>query len=216
MATRGHGHRRGRGTNRNEEHETNANNPANFMVALENMVAAMQATAAALGNQANNVNGGNENNGPMTLSSFLKVYPPTFRGTTSPTKADNWFQAMERALQAQHVPENQATKGLELLQLKQDSVTVAEYTSKFEELCRFSMSEILTAVGPMEVRIFSELVNKSKVVEECLRKVVMEKNDCGDFYRNGQGRDLAPRGQDRDFTPRRQNFKRSGHASQYS
>ncbi|KAL4300816.1 hypothetical protein AHAS_Ahas17G0238700 [Arachis hypogaea] len=93
---------------------------------------------------------------------------------------------------------------------------VAEYTSKFEKLCRFSMvcqgaleryeewkcikyegglrSEILTAVGPLEVRIFSELVNNSRVVEECLRKAAVEKNDCGEFYRNCQDRDFAPRG----------------------
>ncbi|XP_016173244.1 uncharacterized protein LOC107615720 [Arachis ipaensis] len=224
----------------------------------------------------------------MTLSSFLKVHSPTFRGTTNPTEADNWFQAMERALQAQHVPKNQyvefatykfegeaqfwwhgarrllqqddvavswdafrvefykkyfpnsvrAAKKLELLQLKQGSMMMAEYASKFEELCRFSMvcqgapesyeewkcikyegglrTEILTVVGPMEVHIFSELVNKSRVVEEYLRKAVVEKNDCEEFYKNSQDRDLAPRSQDKYFAPRGQNFKRSGHAPQYS
>ncbi|KAL4287600.1 hypothetical protein AHAS_Ahas19G0202400 [Arachis hypogaea] len=237
MATRGCVCDRAKGRNRNEDHETNANNPTNFMAALENMATAMQATTTALGNQANNVNGGNGDNGPMTLSSFLKVHSPTFRGTTNPTEADNWFQAMERALQAQHVPENQAAKKLELLQLKQCSMRLAEYTSKFEELCRFLMvcqcapesyeewkcikyegglrSEIPTVVEPMEVRIFSELVNKSRVVEECLTKAVVENNYCEEFYKNGQDRDLAPRGQDRDFAPRGQNFKRSGHAPQY-
>ncbi|KAL4294245.1 hypothetical protein AHAS_Ahas18G0208800 [Arachis hypogaea] len=35
------------------------------------------------------------------------VHPPTFRGSTNPTEADNWFQAIERALQAQHVSNNQ-------------------------------------------------------------------------------------------------------------
>ncbi|KAL4300817.1 hypothetical protein AHAS_Ahas17G0238800 [Arachis hypogaea] len=59
------------------------------MAALENMAAAMQATAAALGNQANNVSEGNGDNGPMTLSSFLKVHHLTFRGTMNPTEADN-------------------------------------------------------------------------------------------------------------------------------
>ncbi|KAL4306550.1 hypothetical protein AHAS_Ahas16G0189500 [Arachis hypogaea] len=43
----------------------------------------------------------------MTLAMFLKVHPPTFQGSTNPTEADNWFQAMERALQAQYVPDNQ-------------------------------------------------------------------------------------------------------------
>ncbi|KAL4371702.1 hypothetical protein AHAS_Ahas06G0192200 [Arachis hypogaea] len=43
----------------------------------------------------------------MTLATFLKVNPPTFRGLTDPTEADNRFQAVERAMQAQHIPENQ-------------------------------------------------------------------------------------------------------------
>ncbi|KAL4275873.1 hypothetical protein AHAS_Ahas20G0150700 [Arachis hypogaea] len=43
----------------------------------------------------------------MTLATFLKVHPPTFRGSTNPSEVDHWFQAMERALQAQHVPYNQ-------------------------------------------------------------------------------------------------------------
>ncbi|KAL4321623.1 hypothetical protein AHAS_Ahas14G0129000 [Arachis hypogaea] len=89
MATRGRSRGRGRGRNQNEEHGTNANNPANFMAALKNMVVVMQATAAALENQANNVNSTNGDNGPMTLSTFLKVHPPTFRGTTNTTEADN-------------------------------------------------------------------------------------------------------------------------------
>ncbi|KAL4344584.1 hypothetical protein AHAS_Ahas11G0193000 [Arachis hypogaea] len=44
---------------------------------------------------------------PMTLTSFLNVHPPTFSGSNNPTEADNWFRAMERVLQAQHVPTNQ-------------------------------------------------------------------------------------------------------------
>ncbi|KAL4315349.1 hypothetical protein AHAS_Ahas15G0176200 [Arachis hypogaea] len=169
----------------------------------------------------------------MTLASFLNVHPPAFRGTTNDTEVDNWFRAMERALQIQHVPNNQfvefaayqlmgkaqhwwqgecqllrlsnanipwdvfqtafykkyfpesvrEAKVLELMQLKQGSLSVAEYTSKFEELCRFSRvcqgapksyenwkcikyqgglrENIMTIVAPLEIRVFSELVNKS-------------------------------------------------------
>ncbi|XP_016164775.1 uncharacterized protein LOC107607321 [Arachis ipaensis] len=71
------------------------------------MAAAMQGMTAALGNHAGNGNGGSGENGPMTLATFLKVNPPIFRGTTNPTEADNWFQAMERALHAQQVSEDQ-------------------------------------------------------------------------------------------------------------
>ncbi|XP_016195939.1 uncharacterized protein LOC107636993 [Arachis ipaensis] len=193
------------------------------MAVIANLANTMEANAAVtlqavqrLGQPAGNENRNGDGNGtgnrdgngndlggaPMTLASFLKVHPPTFRGSTNPTKVDNWFQAMECALQAQHVPTNQNLLGcistvfykkyfsesvreareLELMQLKQGSMSVAEYRSKFEELCRFSRvcqrapetyeswkcikyqgglkDDIMTAIAPLEIRIFSELVNK--------------------------------------------------------
>ncbi|XP_015947635.1 uncharacterized protein LOC107477780 [Arachis duranensis] len=243
MATHGRDHDRGRDRASNTEPE---NNLANFTNALENMAATMHATAAALGNQVGNGNGGDREKGPMTLATFLKVNQPIFRETTDPTEADNWFQAMEWSLQAQQVPENQrvefvtyqltgkaqhwwqgtrrllqqddiaipwnafqlefykkyfpnsvrTAKELELLQLKQSQMSVAEYTNKFEELCQFSKicqgdpgdfeewkcikyegglrSDILSTVGPMEIRAFSDLVNKSRIAEECLKKAAIE------------------------------------------
>ncbi|KAL4277003.1 hypothetical protein AHAS_Ahas20G0263700 [Arachis hypogaea] len=72
------------------------------------MSAAMQAIAEALSNQINHGNNGNNGEeGPMILASLLKVHPLTFRRTSNPTEADNWIQAMERALQAQQVSEEQ-------------------------------------------------------------------------------------------------------------
>ncbi|XP_020977458.1 uncharacterized protein LOC107637121 [Arachis ipaensis] len=106
-------------------------------------------------------------------------------------------------------------------------MTVAEYTSRFEELCRFSRicqgapddfaewkcikyegglrSDILSFVAPMEIRVFSELVNKSRVAEDCLRKATSDKSDQRIFVRRDQGRNFAPRGQD---------FKRGGYNPQ--
>ncbi|XP_057728769.1 uncharacterized protein LOC130944456 [Arachis stenosperma] len=174
-------------------------NLANTMKA--NAVATLQAVQR-LGQPARNENGNGKGNAddnaevsgdnmgsaPMTLATFLKVHPPSFRGSTNPTEADNWFQAMECALQAQHVPHNQyvefaayqlreeaqhwwqvecrllqlqnadvpwdvfqtafykkyfpesAREAMEikLMQLKQGFLSVADYTSKFEEFCRFS------------------------------------------------------------------------------
>ncbi|KAL4337721.1 hypothetical protein AHAS_Ahas12G0138500 [Arachis hypogaea] len=71
-------------------------------------------------------------------------------------------------------------------------MSVAEYTSKFEELCRFSRicqgapetyeswkcikyqgglkDDIMTTVAPLEIRMFSELVNKVRVVEDSAKK----------------------------------------------
>ncbi|XP_057747140.1 uncharacterized protein LOC130966366 [Arachis stenosperma] len=71
------------------------------------MAASMQATIEVLGNQVCNGNDSNGGNGSMNLATFLKVNPPAFCQTTYPTEADNWFLAMERGLQAQHIPEDQ-------------------------------------------------------------------------------------------------------------
>ncbi|KAL4396442.1 hypothetical protein AHAS_Ahas01G0092300 [Arachis hypogaea] len=120
----------------------------------------MQANAATtaqamerMGHGNDNGNGNGEGAGnslgggvPMMLATFLKVNPPNFKGSTDPTKADNWFQAMEHALQVQHTlfykkyfPKSMSeARKLVLMQLKQESMTMAQYTSKFEELCRFS------------------------------------------------------------------------------
>ncbi|XP_016164340.1 uncharacterized protein LOC107606839 [Arachis ipaensis] len=48
------------------------NDPVDFMPALENMVAAMQATAEVMRNQMNYGNGNNGEEGPMTLATLLK------------------------------------------------------------------------------------------------------------------------------------------------
>ncbi|KAL4344996.1 hypothetical protein AHAS_Ahas11G0234200 [Arachis hypogaea] len=246
------------------------------------MAAAMQATVEALGQQMNNNNhnggnGGNGTQGQMTLATFLKVNPPKFKGTTNLTEADTWFQAMERALQAQLVPEEQCVefatylltgkashwwqetrrliqqgddpitwdtfqeefykkyflnsartaKELELLQLKLGTMSVSEYTDKFEELFRFSRmcqgapgdfeewkcmkyegglrSEIYSSVGPMEIRTFSVLVNKSRVAEECVKKAAAKRrSQRGSF----------PLNRGKSFTPRGPPFKRGGFAPQ--
>ncbi|XP_016164932.1 uncharacterized protein LOC107607496 [Arachis ipaensis] len=107
MSTRRRGRERGRGRLGNTNLETIGNDPVNFMATLENMAAAMHATVEALGNQTNNGNGDNGGNGPMMLTTFLKIHLPTFGGTTNPTEADNWFQKIEQALHTQQVPEDQ-------------------------------------------------------------------------------------------------------------
>ncbi|XP_057759548.1 uncharacterized protein LOC130979980 [Arachis stenosperma] len=198
-------------------------NTAVTMQAME-----MMGQPAGNGNGNRNENGkGDRNNlggASTTLTSFLKVHPPTFKGSTNPTEADNWFQAMERALQAQHVPNNQfvefaayqllgeaqhwwEARELELMQLKKGSLSVADYTSRFEELCKFSRvcqgapesyeiwkcikyqrglrDNIMTVVAPLEIQIFFELLNKAQMVEECAKKVeltVVTRSGCRKVY----------------------------------
>ncbi|KAL4315081.1 hypothetical protein AHAS_Ahas15G0149400 [Arachis hypogaea] len=248
MATHGRGRTRTRGETENNQL---ADNHAEFMAAMANLANTMEANAAAtlqviqrLGQPGGNRNRNGDGNGngdgegndlggaPMTLASFLKVYPPTFRGSTNSTEPDNRFRAMERALQAQHVPGNQyvefaayqllgeaqhwwqgecqllrlpnaeiswdvfqrafyrkffpesmrEAKELELMQLKQGSLSMAEYTSRFEELCRFC-----------RIRIFSELGNKVRVVEDCAKKVTEARGNCGYTNNRSRGDYLGPR-----------------------
>ncbi|XP_016173292.1 uncharacterized protein LOC107615772 [Arachis ipaensis] len=142
-------------------------------------------------------NGNDDNNlghfeRPMTLATFLKVKPPKFKGTLVATDADNWFRAIERSLRVQHVPEGQHVKDefykkyflgavrdakdIELMQLRQGDMTVAEYAQwkclKFEGGLR---DDLMSSIIPLEIRNFAELVNKSKLVEECIKKVTVAK-----------------------------------------
>ncbi|XP_016199811.1 uncharacterized protein LOC107640825 [Arachis ipaensis] len=268
MATRG----RGRAHSPESRNEQPADNHVEFMVAMANLANTIEANAATtlqavqrLGQPAGNGNENGEGNAndnakenddnlggaPMTLETFLKVHLPIFRGSTNLTEADNWFQAMERALQAQHVLNNQyvefaayqlagevqhwwqaeccllqlqnadvpwdifqtafykkyfpestrESKEMELMQLKQGSLSVADYTSKFEELCTFSRvcqgapetyeswkyikyqrrlkDNIMTAVAPMEICTFYDLVNQARVVEEYAKTVAASKDTHG-------------------------------------
>ncbi|XP_016199714.1 uncharacterized protein LOC107640728 [Arachis ipaensis] len=255
MATRGRGQTR-TWESRNEQP---ADNHAEFMAAMANLANIMEANAAATlqavqrlgqpagngnrngeGNANDNAEGNDDNTGgvPITLATFLKVHPPTFRGSTNPTEADHWFQAMERALQAQHVPLNQYVEfaayqlageaqpwwqaECRLLQL-QNTDTPWEvfqaafyYTNKFEELCRFSRvcqgapetyeswkcikyqrglkDSIMTSVAPMKIRVFSDLVNKARVVEEYVKTMAASKETHKGSSSRGRGKYFHPRG----------------------
>ncbi|KAL4301092.1 hypothetical protein AHAS_Ahas17G0266300 [Arachis hypogaea] len=217
MATHG----QGRVRSRESRNEQPADNHAEFMAAMENLANTMEANAIAtlqavqrLGQPAGNGNGdgnghdnveGNDDNmggAPMTLATFLKVHPPSFRSSTNPTEADNWFQTMEQipwdvfqtSFYKKYFPESaREAKEMELMQLKQGSLSVVDYTSRFEELCKFSRAcqgapetyeswkcikyqrvlkdNIMTAIAPLEIRTFSDLMNKARVVEEYAKTV---------------------------------------------
>ncbi|KAL4300295.1 hypothetical protein AHAS_Ahas17G0186600 [Arachis hypogaea] len=113
------------------------------------------------------------------------------------------------------------------MQLKQGCLSVADYTSKFEELCRFSSvcqgapetyeswksikyqrglkDNIMTAVTPMEICVFSDLVNKARVVEEYAKTVAASKDTHRESSSWGRGKYFHLRGQ---------SFKRGGYAPQ--
>ncbi|XP_057734106.1 uncharacterized protein LOC130949385 [Arachis stenosperma] len=198
-----------------------------------------------MNNHNNEENSGNGTQGSMTLATFLRVNLPKFKGTTNRTEADTWFQAIERALQVQLVPEEQCVEfaiylltgeslhwwqGARcLLQQGDDPITwdAFQYTDKFEELFRFFhmcqgalgdfekwkcikyegglRSNIYISVGPMEIKTFSELVNKSRVAEECVKKAVAKRRSHRGPFQPNRGK---------SFAPREPPFKREGFASE--
>ncbi|XP_057733984.1 uncharacterized protein LOC130949216 [Arachis stenosperma] len=170
------------------------------------MAVAMQATAEALGNQINHGNNGNNGDeGPMTLYSFLKAQQVSeeqwveFGTYQLQGEAQHWWQGMRRILQSDGViiswklfrtefykkyfPSSvRNAKELELLQLKQGVIEdFAEWKCiKYEGGLR---SDIMSFVAPMEIRVFFELVNKSRIAEECVRNVAVAKNDNWESHR---------------------------------
>ncbi|XP_057747359.1 uncharacterized protein LOC130966561 [Arachis stenosperma] len=112
-------------------------------------------------------------------------------------------------------------KEMELMQLKQGNTTIAEYARKFDDLCRFSKicqgnpadfeewkclkfegglrEELMNSVVPLEVRNFAELVNKSKLVEECSKKAAIARADRREASRRDLIQNLAPQGRNFKF-----------------
>ena len=88
-------------------------------------------------------------------------------------------------------------KEQEFLNLRQGGMTLADYTAKFENLCKFSSiykrnpdepwkclryqsglrGEVKAAIAPMEIRSFSTMVNKCRVIEDCNRQVAQERSE---------------------------------------
>ncbi|XP_015965687.1 uncharacterized protein LOC107489451 [Arachis duranensis] len=64
---------------------------------------------------------------------------------------------------------------------------------------------IMTAVAPMEIRVFSDLVNKARVVEGYAKTMAASKDTHGGSSSRGRGKYFHPKGQ---------SFKRRGYAPQ--
>ena len=86
-------------------------------------------------------------------------------------------------------------------------MSIAEYTVKFEELCKFStlyqrnpdeqwkctkyegglQADILALVAPLEIRNCAALINKSRIVEECNGKLVIQRSEAHKRRQASQG-----------------------------
>ncbi|XP_016199828.1 uncharacterized protein LOC107640840 [Arachis ipaensis] len=166
----------------------------------------------------------------MTLATFLKHVPNNqyveFAAYQLSGEAQQWWQEECRLLQLQNAdipwdvfqmafykkyfPESaREAKKMELMQLKQGSLSITDYTSRFEELCRFSRvcqgapktyeswkcikyqrslkDNIMTAVATLEIRIFSDLMNKARVIEEYVKMMASSRDTRGE--NNDRGRE---------------------------
>ncbi|KAL4350549.1 hypothetical protein AHAS_Ahas10G0153100 [Arachis hypogaea] len=63
----------------------------------------------------------------------------------------------------------------------------------------------MNAVTPLEIRIFSELVSKAKIVEDYTKKTTLVRDDQGGASSKSRGKYIPSRGQ---------NFKKDRHAPQ--
>ncbi|XP_016192673.1 uncharacterized protein LOC107633576 [Arachis ipaensis] len=140
---------------------------ANATVTLQAVQRLGQPAENGNGNGGGNANDNSERNGDntgvvsMTLEMFLKAqHVPLnqyvdFAAYQLAGEAQPWWQAecrllhlqnadipwevFQMALYKKYFPEStREAKEMELMQLKQSSMSVAEYTNNFEELCRFS------------------------------------------------------------------------------
>ena len=81
------------------------------------------------------------------------------------------------------------------MQLRQGGKSIVEFTAKVEELCKFSTiyqgnpneqwkcmkyegglrMEILAPMAPLEIRNYVALVNKCRIVEDCTKRLALER-----------------------------------------
>ncbi|XP_057747376.1 uncharacterized protein LOC130966580 [Arachis stenosperma] len=174
--------------------------------------------------------GNNENNlghleRPMTLATFLKHVPEgqhvEFATYMLEGEAEHWWQGIQRLLQQDEgdIPWNTFKDEF----YKKYFPRAAQYARKFDDLCCFSKicqgnhtdfeewkclkfegglrEDLMSLVVPLEIRIFAELVNKCKLVEECAKKVIASKASRQGF---------PPRNYSYNWQPRKTNFKTPG------
>ncbi|XP_057744948.1 uncharacterized protein LOC130962798 [Arachis stenosperma] len=130
IAPRGRGRGHGRGRTNARGPEINPNDLVNFMTVLENMAAAMQATTEALGQQMNN-HGNDGGYGASTASTC-----GTRRAACRVCYLFSHWGSIALVAMSLTSPIARTAKELELLQLKHGTMSVSEYTNKFEELFR--------------------------------------------------------------------------------
>ncbi|KAL4344467.1 hypothetical protein AHAS_Ahas11G0181300 [Arachis hypogaea] len=205
MATRRQGRTRSRAESRNEK---SADNHAEFMVAMANLANTMEANAAATLQAVQRFICQVSEVQPTLRKRIIGFRPWSVRYKHSMFRTTSIWSLLRISFWERLIiggKENPAcyreAKEMELMQLKQGSLSVSNYTSRFEELY-----DIMTAVAPLEIRIFSDLVNKARIVEEYAKTVASSRDTLGETTSRERDDHLGPRGQ---------NFKKDGHTPQH-
>ncbi|KAG5562362.1 hypothetical protein RHGRI_005185 [Rhododendron griersonianum] len=76
------------------------------------------------------------------LEKFKKLYPMEFEGTFKPKEAGDWLKTVERVLTTMGVTDEQ--KEADFINLKQGSMSVAEYEAKFNALSAYATNMVDT------------------------------------------------------------------------
>ncbi|XP_016185554.1 uncharacterized protein LOC107627215 [Arachis ipaensis] len=120
-------------------------------------------------------------------------------------EAEYWWQGIQRLLQQNEgdIPWDtfrdefykkyfsraaRDAKEIELMQLKQEDMIIAEYAHKFDDLCRFSK---ICQGNPAD---FEEWKCLNKLVEECSKKAAIARADRREASRRDLIQNLAPQG----------------------
>ncbi|KAL4276239.1 hypothetical protein AHAS_Ahas20G0187300 [Arachis hypogaea] len=213
MATRGHGRMCSRAESRNAQP---ADNHAVFMAAMANLANTMEANTAAtlqaaqrLGQPAGNGNGkgnANENaegNGdnmggaPMTLATFLKYVE--FAAYQLLGEAQYSWQGkcqLMRLLNAE-IPWDVFQTTFYKKYLPESAWEGAPETYESWKCIKYQRGlkdNIMTAVAPLEIWIFSDLVNKARVMQEYAQTVASSRDTPGGNTNRERDDHLGPRG----------------------
>ncbi|KAL4391135.1 hypothetical protein AHAS_Ahas03G0214800 [Arachis hypogaea] len=199
MATHGRGRTRSRAESRNVQW---ADNHAKFIVAMANLANTMEANAAAilqavqrLGQPAGNGNGNGEGNANDNVEGNGDNMGASGRGPALVSSRVLLATASECRHSLGCIPNG----------LLQEGAPETYESWKCIKYQRGLKDSIMTAVAPMEIRTFSDLVNKVRVVEEYAKTVASSKETHGGNTSRGSGKYFHPRGQ---------SFKRGGYAPQ--
>ncbi|XP_058767581.1 uncharacterized protein LOC131641294 [Vicia villosa] len=149
------------------------------------IAAALEAMAHALENQSN----ADENAGSLSLATFQRENPPTFKGTYDPDGALTWLKEIERIFRVMdYTPAQKVRYGTHMLALEADD---CEATAEFSQCMKFEnglRSEIKKAVGYQKICVFANLVDSCRIYKEDNNAHYKIVNERGSKHQQNRGK----------------------------